>query len=286
MFFKNRVIGGIGMKIFISVDMEGISGIVDNSQTSRDHKEFEKARAFMAADVNAAIDGILEVGEAEIVVSDGHGKMNNIEPDALNETAVLVRGTPKPLSQMAGIDSSFDAAIFVGYHSMRGTLHGILSHTFSSKTIESLTINGMEAGETVMNAAIAGYYGVPLVFVSGDLAVTKEAKAIIPEIETVAVKEAISRTAAKCLHPKRARKLIKETVTGALKRRTSIQPFVFKPPIGFDVRYTNAGMADAVEFMPSAKRIDGKTVRFVLDDYLEAFGAFRASVYIAFAVGI
>ncbi len=274
------------MKIFISVDMEGISGIVDSSQTNRDHKEYEKARALMAADVNAAIDGIFELGEAEIVVSDGHGKMINIEPEALNEAAVLVRGTPKPLSQMAGIDSSFDAAIFIGYHSMKGTLHGILSHTFSSKTIESLKINGMEAGETMMNAAIAGYYGVPLVSVSGDLAVTKEAKALIPEIETVAVKEAISRTAAQCLHPKRARKLIKETVARALERRKSIQPFVLKPPIEFDVRYINVGMADAVEFMPSAKRIDGKTIRFVLDDYLEAFGAFRASIYIAFAVDL
>jgi len=274
------------MKIFISVDMEGISGIVDSSQTNRDHKEFEKARALMAADINAAIDGILEFEEAEIIVSDGHGKMINIDPEALNETAVLVRGTPKPLSQMAGIDSSFDAALFIGYHSMKGTLHGILSHTFSSKTIESLKINGMEAGETMMNAAIAGYYGVPLVFVSGDLAVTREAKALIPEIEAVAVKEAISRKAAKCLHPKRARKLIKETVTRALERRKSIQPFVFKPPIEFDVRYTNAGMADAVEFMPSVKRIDGKTIRFVLDDYLEAFGAFRASIYIAFGVDL
>ena len=121
---------------------------------------------------------------------------------------------------------------------------------------------------------------------SGDSAVTGEAKDLVPEIETVAVKEAVSRTAAKCLHPKRARKLIKETVARALERRKSIQPFVFKPPIEFDVRYINAGMADAVEFMPSAKRIDGKTVRFVLDDYLQAFGAFRASIYIAFAVDL
>ena len=106
-----------------------------------------------------------------------------------------------------------------------------------------------------------------------------KAKALIPEIEAVAVKEAISRKAAKCLHPQKARKLIKESVTRALERRKSIEPFVFKSPIEFDVRYTNAGMADAVEFMPSAKRIDGKTIRFILDDYLEAFGAFRASIY-------
>ncbi|MDF1594410.1 MAG: M55 family metallopeptidase, partial [Desulfobacterales bacterium] len=161
--------------------------------------------------------------------------------------AVLVRGTPKALSQMAGIDSSFDAALFVGYHTMKGTLHGILSHTFSSKTIESLKINGREAGETLINAAIAGYYGVPLIFVSGDLAVTKEAKALNPDIETVAVKEAVSRRAAKCLHPQKARRLIREGVKKSLQKRETIQPFTFKPPIELHVQYTNAGMADAVE---------------------------------------
>jgi D-amino peptidase len=282
---KSAHSGGDEMKIFISVDMEGISGIVDNNQTSRDHKEYVQARALMAADVNAAIDGILEVGEADIVVSDGHGGMTNIEPEALNETAVLVRGTPKPLSQMAGIDSGFDAAVFIGYHAMKGALKGILSHTFSGKSIESLKINGLEAGETAMNAAIAGYYGVPLVFVSGDLAVTREAEALIPGIETVAVKEAVSRTAAICLHPDAARRLIKEKVTGALRKRESVKPFSFDPPIEFDVRFTNAGMADAVEFMPSANRIDGKTIRFTLNDYIEAFGAFRASVSIASSFG-
>lgn len=272
------------MKVFISVDMEGISGIVDVNQTNRDHPEYKKGRALMAADVNAAIDGVLAHGEAEIVVCDGHGSMVNIEPDELNEAALLVRGTPKYLSQMAGIDNSFDVAMFIGYHSMKGTLHGILSHTFSGKAIESLKINGKEVGETAMNAAIAGYYGVPLIFVSGDVAVTKEAKALNPEIEVAAVKEAVSRTAAKCLHPARARQLIKKNVMKALKGWKSIEPFLFKKPIELMVRYTNAQMADAVEFMPSTERIDGKAIKIVQDDYLKAFSAFRASVYIAGAV--
>lgn len=272
------------LKVFVSVDMEGISGIVDGSMTGRDQPDYQKGRALMVGDVNAAIEGVLALGEAEIVVSDGHGSMTNIEPEELNRAAALVRGTPKPLSQMAGIDGSFDAAIFIGYHSMKGTLHGVLSHTFSGRAIESLRINGMEVGETAMNAAIAGYYGVPLVFVSGDLAVTGEAKVLNPEIEVVAVKEAVSRTAAKCLNPTSARELIKENVTKALEKRSTIEPFSFEPPIEVLVRFTNAGMADAVGFMPSAERVDGKTIRFVLDDYLKAFGAFRASVYIAGAV--
>ena len=272
------------LKVFISVDMEGISGIVDGSMTGKDQLDYQKGRILMVSDVNAAIEGVLTLGEAEIVVCDAHGSMTNIEPEELNRAATLVRGTPKPLSQMAGIDGSFDAAIFIGYHSMKGTLRGVLSHTFSGRAIESLRINGIEVGETAMNAAIAGYHGVPLVFVSGDLADKREAKALNPEIETVAVKEAVSRTAAKCLNPAKARELIKETVAKALKKRKSIEPFTFEPPIQLLVRYTNARMADAVEFMPSAERVNGKTIKFVLDNYLKAYGAFRASVYIADAV--
>lgn len=238
----------------------------------------------MVGDVNAAIEGVLAVDEAEIVVSDGHGGMKNIQPEDLHEAAVLVRGRPKPLSQMAGTDSSYDAALFIGYHSMKGTMHGVLSHTFSGRTIDSLTVNGMEIGETAMNAAIAGYYGVPLVFVSGDVAVTKEAQALNPNIVTVAVKESVARTAAKCIHPKKARELVKKGVTEALKKCKSIEPFTFKPPIEMLVKYANSLIADAVELMPSAERVDGRTIRFVLDDYLKAFGAFRASVEIASAV--
>ena len=272
------------LKVFISVDMEGISGIVHSNQTSRDQHDYEKGRALMVGDVNAAIEGALAHGDAEIVVADGHGWMKNIQPEDINEAAVLVRGTPKPLSQLAGIDESFDAALFIGYHSMKGTLHGVLSHTFSGRAINSLKVNGREIGETAMNAAIAGHFGVPLVFVSGDLAVTKEAEALDPNITTVAVKEAVARTAARCIHPKRARELIKRGVKEALEKRDSIRPFTFQPPIEVLVEYSNALMADAVEFMPTAQRVDGRTIRFVLDDYLKAFGAFRASAYIANAV--
>jgi len=272
------------LRVFISVDMEGISGIVHSSQTSRDQPDYEKGRALMVGDVNAAIMGVLALGKAEIVVSDGHGSMTNLQPEELHENALLVRGSPKPLTQMAGIDRGFDAALFVGYHSKRGTKRGTLDHTISGRTVDSITINGLEVGETAINAALAGYHGVPLVFLSGDRAVAREAEEIIPGIVTVAVKEAVSRTAAKCLHPKKARELIKRGVTEALGKRISIEPFKFESPIDMRVKYVSSMMADAVDFMPSAERIDGRTVSFVLDDYLEVFGAIRASIYIANAV--
>jgi len=268
----------------MSVDMEGISGIVDGSETGRDKAEYERGRKLMVGDVNAAIEGVLSIGDVEVVVSDGHGGMRNIKPEDLNEAAVLVRGSPKPLTQMAGIAEGYDAVVFIGYHSKKGTELGILSHTISGGVIDSVTINGMEVGETAINAAIAGYHGTPLVFVAGDLAVTKEAKEINQEIVTVAVKEAVSRRAAKCLSPKVAGELIRKGVSEALQKRGAIEPFAFEPPVEIVAKYVNALMADAVAFMPSAERLDGRTVRFVQDDYLKAFGALRASIYIAGAV--
>ncbi len=267
------------------MDMEGISGIVDGTQTGRDKAEYTTGRALMVADVNAAIDGILEADpDAEIVVSDAHGGMRNIEPEALNKAAVLVRGTPKPLTQMAGIDGSFDAVLFVGYHSRKGTEHGVLSHTISGKTIESVTVNGVEVGETGINSRIAGHFGVPLVFLAGDQATALEAKEISPGIEVAVVKEAIGRTSAKCLHPEVARALIKENVAKALKEGVKVKPITVESPVEIVVRFTNARMGDAVAFMPSAERLDGKGIRFVQDDFIGAFNALRASIFIARAV--
>lgn len=270
-----------GLKIFISADMEGISGIVHGSQTGGEGAEYERGRVLMTGDVNAGIEGALSVGADEILVSDGHGGMRNIKPEHLNKAAVLARGAPKPLTQMSGIESGFDAAIFIGYHAMKGTKHAILDHTISGGTVDYVKINGFEVGETAIGAALAGYYGVPLVFVSGDLAVTKEAQTFVPKIKTVAVKEALSRTGAKCLHPEKARELIRSGVAEAVNKRTEVKPFTFKPPIELQVRYANSLMADVVEFMPLVERVDGRTIRIVLDDYIKAFTALRASIFLA-----
>jgi D-amino peptidase len=273
-----------GPRFFISVDMEGISGIVDWSQVGRDPTEYEKGKDLMLGDVNAAIEGILDKTEADIVVSDAHGAERCLDPEKLHKAALHYRGSPKPITQMTGIGPNFDAALFIGYHPMRGTKHGILDHTISGSTIESIVINGKKVGETGINAAIAGYYEVPLIFLSGDLAVTKEAKKIVPNIVTVAVKEAVGRNAANCIHPELAREKIRLGVKEALEKRNMIKPFVFEAPIKAEVKYISSVMADAVEFMPMSERIDGKTVRFVLNDYIKAFRAVRASIWIAGAV--
>ena len=271
------------MKVFISVDIEGISGIVDATMTSRAQPDYERGRKLMAADVNAAIEGILSVDpDAEITVCDAHGGMNNIDPETLHTRAVLVRGRPKPQSQMAGLDTTYDAAYFIGYHAKKGTHNGVLSHTYSGGNVESLHINGVEVGETAMNAGIAGYHGVPLVFLAGDKATTLEAKQLDPGIETVATKEAISRVAAKCLHPETSRQRIKEGAARALKKR--IKPYVVEPPVEFRIRFTDARRADAASFIPTALRLDGKTVTITHSDYVKAYHGFLAAVMCATSV--
>jgi len=269
-----------GLRIFVSVDLEGISGIVHPSQTGSDPTEYELGRSLMTKDVNAAIEGMLEAGASKIVVSDGHGHKRNIRAEDLHESAVLVRGSPKPLAQMEGINGAFDAAMLIGYHAKRGTEYAIIYHTISSRVIDSVQVNGLEMGEMGLNAAIAGYFEVPLIFVSGDLAVTREVQALLPHTITVAVKEAVSRTAAKCLHPKKARLLIKQGVLKAITNRDHIQPFTITPPIELTARYIDSLMADVVENMPCAERLDGKTIRIKQGDYLSAVRALRASIMI------
>jgi D-amino peptidase len=273
------------MKYFISVDMEGISGIVDGTMVSRNGGDYEKGRKLMVQDVNAAIEGILNVdSEAEIFVCDAHGGMNNLNPEELNRTAELIRGRPKPQSQMCGLDDSFDACLFIGYHSKKGTLEGMMSHTYSGGNIESLHINGVEVGETALNAGIAGYYDVPLIFVSGDLAVTKEAQEIDPSIETIAVKTAVGRVAARCIHPEKSRQMIKEGTSRAVEKIEAIKAYIVDPPLTFTIRFTDSKKADAASFIPTTERLDGKSIVITNNNYIKGYHAFLASVMCASSV--
>lgn len=264
--------------------MEGISGIVDTTMTSRTQPDYEKGRQLMVKDVNACIEGILQVGPAEITVCDAHGGMNNINPEDLHKDAVLVRGSPKPYSQMSGIDASYDACIFIGYHSKKGTFGGILSHTYSGASVESLHINGAESGETAMNAGIAGHHGVPLIMVAGDQQIAAEAKTLNPDIETAIVKTAVGRRAAHCLHPEKAREIIRETTAKAIKKHRRVKPVTVATPVTYTIRFTDATRADAAAYIPGARRIDGKTIELTADDYLTAYHGFLAAVLCAQAV--
>jgi len=270
------------MKVFISADMEGVAGIVHGEHTLREGKEHERARKLMTHEVNAAIEGVLEATKrATVVVNDSHGTMRNILPEELHEAAELITGSPKPLSMMQGIDSSFDAAFFTGYHARRGTYSGVLEHTYHGGVVSDIKINGKPMGETGINAALAGYFKVPVALVTGDRTVTEEALSVLGKVETVKVKEGVGRYAARCVSPARARLLIKEGASKALKNMKRFKPFKINAPIKVNVTFINTGMTEMAELLPGAKRVNGRTVSFASDDYLKAFKALRAMITLA-----
>jgi D-amino peptidase len=270
------------LKIFISADLEGISGIVSPEHTRIEGKEHERARHLMTGEVNAAIEGILKACKPKsIVVNDSHSTMCNIIPEDLNETAEFITGSPKPLAMMEGINESFNAAFFIGYHAMRGSYPSVLEHTFHGRVVFDIFINGERMGETAINAAIAGVYGIPVALVAGDRAVAKEASMFLGNVETVTVKEAVGRYAAKCLTPARARMAIRDAAFKATKHINSFKPFKIKPPIKLDIVFVNTGMADIAEYVPATKRVDGRTVSFTSKDFLEIHKALLAMTTLA-----
>jgi len=269
------------LKVFISADMEGVAGVVGREHAWRDGIEFERSRKLMTHEVNAAIKGVLEVNKnATVVVNDSHWNMRNILPEELHEAAELLMGSPKPMSMMQGIDTSFDAAFFVGYHAKIGTYSGVLEHTIWP-IVSEIIINNKPIGETGINAAVAGYFKVPVALVTGDQAVTEEARSLLGNVETVKVKEGIGRYAARCVSPSKSHKLIKEAASKALKNLRQFKPYKIKPPIKLEIVFVNTGMTQMAELVPTVKRTNGRTVSFTSNDYLETFKAMNAMIELA-----
>ena len=269
-------------KVFISADMEGIWGVVHGEQTSPASAEYGPARRWMADDVNAVIAGLLDAGAGEIVVNDSHGTMRNIVADAVNPRASLISGTPKPLSMMQGIDSTFDAVVFVGYHARAGSAPAILDHTISGATIRAIRVNGQELPEMGINAAIATYYKVPVIMLTGDVETCRQARALFGDtISAVPVKEATGRLAARMYPMEDARKRLKEAAKEALLKRDTIQMFRIDPPFTFEIEFNNSGQAELPLLLPGVKRTSPRTVSFAATDYIEGFKMARAIIALA-----
>jgi D-amino peptidase len=272
------------MKVFISADMEGISGIASLSEVNTEEgKDYSQARKAMTADVNAAIDGAIDAGAKEIWVRDAHGGMTNILPEELDKAAILVRGSPALLSMIEGLDDTFDCMLAVGYHSMSGTPCGLLDHTYSGRCVSSIRLNGKEIGEFAMNAMVAGHFGVPVVFISGDGATVENARSFVPNIVGVEVKRAVGRYAASCIHPSVARGRIHRGAEEAvnLAKKKAIKPFKVKSPVEVEVEFRHAGMADVAQKMPSSERRGARTVACVMKDPIEAYKAIICLVTLA-----
>lgn len=261
-----------GLNVFISVDMEGISGVINWEDVNRDGKDYNLFRKLMTEEANAAIEGALQAGATEILVRDSHGSGRNILPDLLHPAAVLLRDwSGGPLSMMEGIDGTFDAVIFIGYHAREGTPDAILKHTMTGEI--DVFINGTNMPEAGINGAIAGYFGVPVVFVAGDSAILKQCREIFGEIEGVAVKEGIGR-AAKMIHPQKAQQMIKNKVREALSNLKRFKPLKLDLPITMEIRYKDEVDAARASWFPAAKKTGERTVSYTNENFLEVLRFF------------
>jgi D-amino peptidase len=271
------------MRVYISIDMEGIAGVVHEDQTDpidpRHAGEYNRFRRLMTNEANAAIAGAVEAGAAGVLVNDSHWLMRNLLAEELNPLAELMSGGPKRLSMVEGIDGGFDAAMFIGYHARAGTRHATIDHTYTSRVYET-RINGQPVGELTLNAAMAGVHGVPVALVSGDQALAAEASALLGKgVETVVVKEAVGRFAARSLAPSVACERIRAGAEAALRRKHT--PFRIAPPIKLEVDFVVSQMADMAELVPGSMRTGGRTVSYAAEDYREVFRAWRAMYNLA-----
>ena len=274
------------MRVYISVDMEGIAGVVHESQTDPTDPahaaEYGRFRRLMTAEANAAIEGALAAGASKIVVNDSHWFMRNLLAEELHQAAELLSGDPKPRSMVEGIEAGFDAALFIGYHARAGTRHAILDHTYADR-IHEVRLNGRPVGELGINAALAGVAGVPVALVSGDAALAAEARQLLGDgVATVVVKEAVSRHAARSVAPAIACGMIRDGVTAALKQKHV--PFLLPAPITIEVDFALTIHADMAELCPGATRTEGRTVAFTHQDYREVFRGWRAMLNLSAVV--
>ncbi len=256
------------LKVFISVDMEGVSGVINWEDVSRTGKDYGLFRKLMTLETNAAIRGAQAAGATEIVVRDSHGSARNILPDLLSQGVKLIRDwSGGPLGMMEGIDKSFDAVIYVGYHAQAGTADAVLEHTYTGAVFD-LKLNGKLMPEAGLNAAIAGYYGVPVIMVAGDSAIAKQAKELLGDVECAVVKEGIGN-AAIMLHPEEAYTLIEDTAKKALQRLGDFKPYRFSPPYTMEITFKEESMAYRASLFPGARRIDDRTVSYTHNDLME-----------------
>jgi D-amino peptidase len=258
-----------GLKVYISADMEGVVGAVTSDQLGPSGFEYGYFRELMTAEVNAAIEAARAAGATEILVSDSHGNGENLLMDRLPRDIQLVRSWPRPLMMMQGIDPTFDAAIFIGYHASTANPSGVRAHTMSSANIAGLKLNGVDMPETGVNAAIAGDFGVPVVMISGDDAIVAEATALLGDIEAATVKWNYGFHSARTLMPEAALDVIREKVSMALARLDDFEPFRLEGPVTLDLTYKNYMPAELMAYLPNVERLDSHTIRFVGRDMTE-----------------
>jgi len=263
-----------GPKVFISVDMEGIAGLVSSESTGRSGADYGYFRRIMSAEANAAVLGAFDAGASEVVVRDSHGSARNILPDLLDPRARLIRDwSGGPLDMVEGIDESFDALVFIGYHARAGTPDAIIDHTMSGN-VTDFAMNGVSLPEAGINALIAGLYGVPVVFVAGDQAICDQVLELFGSVGTVAVKQGIG-AASDGLHPEVANARIRDGVADAVRNRGQYRPYSMTPPYTMVLRLKSEASIYNGSFFPGARRTGDWELTFTSEDLLQVIYAFN-----------
>jgi D-amino peptidase len=274
------------VKVFISTDFEGVAGIVDWDQIMVGSHDYELGRRLLLGELNAAIEGAQEAGATSFVVNDSHSSMRNLLPDAVAGRATLITGKHKPLYMMEGLDSSFDAIFFLGYHGSIGASQAILGHSYNPRAIWEVRINGEVVGETMLNALVAAHHGVPIALVTGDQVTAEEACRLAPPPHCVEVKRSISRYAAESLHPEVARERIREGARLALTEALPANPPVFAGCTEIELTFLTADMAEMAAWLRGVAVSPGRarTVTFGGDHTLDLFRTFVTIVMLTRAL--
>lgn len=271
------------MKAYISVDMEGVAGVNHPAPTGRADSRYPDAVALMVGEANAAIEGAFDGGATEVLVNDSHGSMYNLRPAELDRRARVLQGQKAwSMVEGAGPDRGFGVALFVGYHARAGHPRGTIAHTYSGRPTAS-RLNGRLVGETGVNAAVLGQWGVPVGLVTGDDALALEVEDWLPWAERVVVKDAEGGSSAASLHPEAARQLICDGAAAAVRRATAgeLKLLEVERPVVVEVEYVNGVTADFAAIVPGAVRFGDRGVRFEAPDPVTAYRGFLAGIRLA-----
>lgn len=261
------------MRIYLSVDMEGLAGVahphqVVHAKDGPDRADYDRSRALMAGETNAAVEAALRNGADEVVVNDSHWQMRNLRAEDVHPAARVVIGD-KPLSMTQGIGAgegpAFDGAAFIGYHAGAGNAIGVIAHTYSSATVLEVRVDGAPHNEAGLNAIRLGHHGVPVILVAGDDALADEVEALLPWAESVIVKRALGYSVADSLSPAAARDAIADGMRRALSRMSEMQVYRPKALTG-EIDFRLPVMADYAAVLPGTERTGARTVAFGADD--------------------
>lgn len=261
------------MRVLISVDMEGIGGVVDPEDVTPGTAEYERHRLHMTDEASAAVRGVLaaEPG-ASVLVTEAHGPFRNLVHERLDRRAELVRGKPKPDGMMSGVADGVDAVVFLGYHGKAGTFGSVLAHTVNSRVIADVRCDGRSLGELGLNTALAAHHGAVPVLVVGDDSVAREAAAVAPGIHAVVVKRALGHRAAAMLHPSEICDRLELEVPVALAEREGVRPLRFDGAVALEVDVLHPGMAERALLVPGMQLVADRTIAYRASSFPDAYG--------------